>query len=418
MRKFQLTVFCLLLWSLSTTAQIDYSTPEDHQLMFNDLYHTKDYEEAILNLDWLFNQSVDLEEKYYAKGSKMYDALIKEENDPAKQLNLKNRAIDLIERRMAKFDPQPVTINQYLTASYRYWIKSPEKYETLYPLFQRYVDHHLDEISQFNLLGYFDVLRRVERAGTPLDDDEVLEDYDRISAVFKSTSDDKGYMGKIDKMLGEIVTLDCEKLNHIYAEKIVDDLAKVSKAKQYLNLALGQNCRESALRRKAIDIVLKYEPNYSLTMYAAKKALRDNRLEDAEKYLGMALGLTDEKAQESDVYMQLANTMALKNQKAAARKYAQKAINSNQRKEAYSLIGNLYLSSFSECVGEKDIIERRAIFIAAYDQFKKAEDQKNMTLAMANFPSMEEIHMNSYTLGQKMTVSCWFTEEVALMKRE
>ena len=246
-----------------------------------------------------------------------------------------------------------------------------------------------------------------------IDEALVMKNYERISETIRAIGDDKGYLTRIDQLISEVIPFDCETTTSNFAQ----NSENLAYAKRLLNLSINGSCEESTAFNQALDLVLAHEPTFKLAMYASKKAMISRQLNQTEKYLGIALGQSETKNQESEVYLQLAKTMTLKKQKKEAHNYARQAISKNNSKEAYQLIGNLYMSSFTECVGEKDIVERRSVFIAAYDQFKLANDEKNMALAAAQFPSMEEIHFNNYELGQDLIVSCWFNEKVVLDKR-
>ena len=264
------------------------------------------------------------------------------------------------------------------------------------------------------MLAYFDVMRRAKRYKQPIDEAVILSNYDQISKAITEEGDSKGYLEKIEQMLQQSVDLNCDKIEEIYGSKV----EALTDAKRYLNMIFKMDCEVNDKAKQALATVLDGEPDYKLAMYAAKKSIIDQKLTDAQKYLAIALAEASTSEEEGDAYLELAKTMTLDKNKQEAHRYAKKAIAKNNNREAYKLIGNLYMSSFSECVGEKDIVARRAVFIAAYDKFKLANDSKNMALAAAQFPTMEEIHFNNYELGQSMIVDCWFKEEVVIAKRE
>jgi tetratricopeptide (TPR) repeat protein len=226
-----------------------------------------------------------------------------------------------------------------------------------------------------------------------------------------------GYDSKIESFLVDIVVLNCASIEDVFGSKLEDNLEQVGIAKMLVNLSLKNGCTDSEAFKTAIGYVATYAPTTNVLIYMAKKAMGANKLSEAEMNFGKALSLNENNEVKSNIYYNLAKIYTLKNQKSKAQEFAYKSINTNKNKEAYSLIGSLYLSSFNECVGENDIIVRRSVFIAAYDMFKKAGDEENMAIAKENFPSAEEIFMNGYTLGQELKVECWFNETVSIQKR-
>lgn len=413
MNKCIATLAVTLFFSTVSYSQGHQPTLEDCQLMFQDYYYLKDWKKAQTNLEFILANSPKPEEKYFIKGVKVYEYLMKETDDKALDKEYQQKALNLYQQRFAVYGKDDQIQNQFLSSIYRYWISQPAKYDSLSSLFQANFDANLATVSQSNMLAYFDVMRRAKKYNQPFDEALVLNNYDNIAKAISAQGDEKGYMEKIDQMLLESVDLNCDKVEEIYGQK-VDEL---DNAKRYLNMVFKMDCEVDNKAQQALDVVLNNEPDYKLAMYAAKKSIIDKRLSDAQKYLGIALQEAQNTGEESEVYLELAKTMTLSQRKQEAYKYAKQAIAKSNSKEAYKLIGNLYMSSFSECVGDKDIVARRAVFIAAYDKFKMANDEKNMAIAEAQFPTMEEIHFNSYELGQSLIVDCWFKEEVAIARR-
>lgn len=413
MKKSIATLSLTLLTVCLALAQGHQPTLEDCKLMFQDYYYLKDWEKARKNLEFILENSPEEDEKYYVKGIKVYEYLMKDTEDEEIIKSYQDRAIQLYRQRFDIYGQDEQVQNQYLSSIYRYWIKTPAKYDSLSSLFQARFDENISAVSSSNFLAYFDVMRRTKAYKMPLDETLVLNNYDNILPVINERGDEKGYMEKIEQLLFDIVPMNCEKIESIYGK----DLSELASAKRYLNMIIKKDCQINEKGKEAIAQIIDEEPSYKLAMYAARRSIIDNRLSDAQKYLAVALAEASNSEEEGDAYLELAKTMTLDKNKLEAHKFAKKAIAKNNNKEAYKLIGNLYMSSFSECVGDKDIVARRAVFIAAYDKFKKANDTKNMALAAAQFPTMEEIHFNNYELGQSMIVDCWFKEEVVIAKR-
>jgi len=390
----------------------------DHKLMFNDLYGIKEYQDALIELKWLSANAPDMDENVHIKGVRTIDNLLKKVDSPEEKIELQEFSLALYRQRLLYFGENPKVKNLQLTATYRYFANNKEKYHPLLSLFESSISEQLEIVSNANFLAYFDILRRAKKYKLAINEELVIKNYSQISELMSSRGKKDGYDRKIDTFLAEVVTLNCDRIEQIFGLKLEDNIESVGSAKMLVNLGLKKNCTDSELFHKALGIVAKYEPTTSILIYKAKKAMKKNQLTDAEMYFGKALAINEKVDTESEIYLNLAKIYTLKNQKSKACEFAFKAIKTNDNKGAYSLIGNLYMSSFNECVGENDLIERRAVFIAAYDMFSQAKDTKNMALAKSQFPSMEEIHMNSYKIGQEVSVNCWFQKTVSIDKRE
>ncbi|MEP2023030.1 hypothetical protein, partial [Reichenbachiella sp.] len=346
MKKLISTLSVMLCIVNASIGQTHQPTLEDRKLMFQDYYYLKDWEKAQTNLEVIIKNIPEEDEKYYVKGVKVYEYLMKETEDTEMDRIYQQKALDLYQMRFSIFGQNDQVQNQFLSSIYRYWISQPAKYDSLASLFQVRFDDNMTSVSQSNMLAYFDVMRRAKKYKQPFDEAQVLSNYDLISKQINQQGDEKGYMDKIDQMLLQSVDLDCGKVEEIYGQ----DLSELDDAKRYLSMVFKMDCGVNDKAQQAIAVVLAQEPEYKLAMYAAKKSIIDKRLGDAQRYLGIALLQAQNGSEESDVYLELAKTMTLNQKKQEACKYAKQAIAKNNNKEAYKLIGNLYMSSFNECV--------------------------------------------------------------------
>ncbi len=409
-------VFTIMITNLS--AQVEESDIFDHKLMFNDLYGIKEYKDALPHLKWLSKNAPEVDENVQLRGVRAVDAVLKNTSSEEEKIKLQEFSLNLYAQRIQYFGSSPTVKSLQLTAAYRYYAKNPNKYDELMSLYETSISEDLDLMSNANFLSYFDILRRAKKYKLDIDEELVLANYAQISELMDKRAKKDGYIAKIESFLTQIVALDCERIEQVFGSKIKDDEAAVSNAKMLVNLSLKNDCTDSEIFNEALGYVAKYDPTTSVLMYLAKKSMKKNELSSAEMYFGKALAVNEDSDTESDIYFNLAKIFTLKKQKTKASEYALKAIKENNSKEAYALIGNLYMSSFSECVGDKDMVKRRSVFIAAYNMFEKANDKVNMELAKAQFPSMDEIFLNNYKLGEVMQVDCWFHETVTLQKRE
>lgn len=411
--------FAALSVAFLTQAQTEVEI-KNRQTLFYDECSFGDYGTALPHLDWLISNAPEASENIYKKGATILDKLIKAEEDPGKKAELQEKALNLYRTRFDVFGPNYRVKNTELTKAYQYWNKKPAKYDELLSLFQTTTDLYGPHITSANLLAYMDVVRRVKKHKKTLSDTQVLEEYDKISTLVSQrpdTEDKDEYQERISQILAQTIDLSCDKLDQLLGSKLVDDINAVSSAKLFISLSKKADCQGSENFERALSYVLKYEPTAPIALFKAKTLLKAEQLTEAEQYFGLALTLTEEDVLKSDIYLNLAKIYTLKQNKPKAQDFAHKAIAVNGNKKAYALIGNLYMSSFSECTENKDIVQKRAVFIAAHKMFEKADDQENMALARAQFPSADEIHFNNYVPGQKLEVDCWFKTVVTLDKR-
>ena len=167
-------------------------------------------------------------------------------------------------------------------------------------------------------------------------------------------------------------------------------------------------------------MILKQEPTISAYKEKGNVLANLKRYSEAiEDYKKAAeLAETDgEKETEADLYLKIAKLYSSLGQKSSARSYARKSIalgfNSS---EAHTFIGDLYMYSSDDCKSD-DVLQYRSIYIAAYEEYKRAGNSAKMESAHQNFPSMEEIFVRNKKVGESINTGCWIGETVTLQKR-
>jgi hypothetical protein len=83
----------------------------------------------------------------------------------------------------------------------------------------------------------------------------------------------------------------------------------------------------------------------------------------------------------------------------------------------YTLIGDMYFTSFDECKKGESRVEDRSLFYAAYEKYALAKDREKMSLAEQQFPTMEEIHTENFKEGDTVNTNCWMGEPVKIRRR-
>jgi tetratricopeptide (TPR) repeat protein len=141
--------------------------------------------------------------------------------------------------------------------------------------------------------------------------------------------------------------------------------------------------------------------------------------EEALKFFQSALDMTEMDEEKYETYINIAIAESKLGNKNKARGIARKALSIKPNdSKAFNIIGNLYYSSFEECKGGESKVLDRAIFIAAYEAYKKAGNTEQMSSTKEQFPSIEEIFNEGYEEGTEVRIGCWVNETVALQRRD
>ena len=340
MYKNSILLACIFMIQHFTFAQVTEEDIRDRQILFYDECSFTDYETALPHLKWLLVNAPSSSENIYLKGATVLDIMIKSEQNPDRKLELQKLAISLYQQRFEVFGSNYNVKNTELTKAYQYWNKTKGQFPELMDLFKDNLELYGTYVSNANLLAYMDIVRRVKKYTNLINDQVVLEEYNRITEIIESgdvTRDKDQVLIKIDEIFVNTFPMNCDYLQEALGPNLKDDLNQVGTAKLFAKLAVKARCTDSETFDMAINQVLKYDPTPAIAMYQAKRFLANNKLEDSERLLGLALTLTEDQEVISDIYLNLAKIYTIKEDKINAKKYAFESIQINGNKKAYAL---------------------------------------------------------------------------------
>ncbi|MEO9475530.1 MAG: hypothetical protein ABJG41_08345 [Cyclobacteriaceae bacterium] len=397
---------------------------KEKNALYTDMLKSKNYEEAAKNLEWLLKNTPDLNKSIYINGASIYEGLAGKETDAALQVANYEKALSMYDARIKYFGEEAEVMNRKALASYKYYKKVQSKYPELMDTFTKAFELNGNKIYSSNLTAYMDVVRRYKLTKGDITDEEVFEIYSKVTDVLdyqKANGGDLDRLNKVseyvDKLLTSTVKVDCDFVEEKLGPKF-KETGDVNLAKKIFGLMLQQKCTDSPLALDAAIAVNEEDPNYAICKFIAQKSAVDGDLAKAEEYYDKAVSLTDENEKKADIYLSLAKIYSSKGDKATARSNARRALSFEpSNDDAYKLIGDLYMNSFTDCKGGESKVLDRSVFIAAYDMYQKSGDSAAMSRAKEQFPSIEEIFNENYKEGDVVQVGCWINTSVKLERR-
>ena len=293
-----------------------------------------------------------------------------------------------------------------------------ETYERAYELMG-------NEIGTNNLVAYMDVVRRYKLSGGELTDDEILDRYSTVMGIIDYKSENENNPAKyekirnfVDKMLTSMVKVDCAFIVDKLGPKLQENKSDLALAKKIIGLSLNAGCTDSDTFLEAALVLQENEPTYGTAKIIATKYAAAGDQAASEEYFNKALELADSNEKQGEIHYSMGIQSMQKGRKASARTSLLKAVNADPSlTKCYKLIGDMYMTSFQECAKGESKVEDRAIFIAAYDMYRRSGDQKAMANAKEQFPSIEDIFTENYNEGDAFKVGCWINEAVTLQRR-
>ena len=427
--KLLLTLIIILSTSASLMAQWNWGEDEakakEMNARYTDAMKQGNFAEAVEPLEWLYENTPDLNPSIYINGAKIYKALVDAETDKGKKTAYQEKTLQSYDDRIKYFKGEANVLNRKAYVAYKYLKNDKEKQQELFELFRKVYDLNGEKVSMSNHVAFMDVVKRYKAAGGEIADDEIIEIYDEISGIIAKQKEkgkkvatlDKN-QEVLDKLLSSMVALDCDFIENKLGSSFRGDGENLQMAKKIIKLSLTYKCTEQPVFLEAAFLLQSKEPTFGIAKLIAIKADKAGETEKAEKYYLEAIELTEENVKKAEIYYGLANHYRGRGLKSKSRQYALKAVATDpSKKEAYKVIGDLYMTSFGDCNEGVSKVQDRAVYIAAYKMYQKAGNNQGMNAARAQFPSMEEIFELGLEEGQDITVGCWINESVKIQRR-
>jgi len=400
----------------------DKATAEEKNVLYTDAYKTGNFEGALEPLSWLHQNAPDLNPSIYINGAKIYEGLASKAQDAASKESYQDKALAMYDLRIKYFNQEANVLNRKASTAYKFFRGNQQKYPELLELFDKALNLNGSKFFDGSTVAYMDIIRRHQKNGGNLTDEDILDRYDRISGALANKKGEKyeSLQGQIDGMLSEVVTVDCNFVETNLGPKFNAEPSNTKMAKKIIQLSLSGKCTDSDLFMSAAKSVFEAEPDFGMAKVIGLKCKGNGDNTCASQYLNRALDLTEDNTKKGEIYLALGGLEAERGGKSKARDYFRRAVSVDPSLagKAYTSIGNLYFSSYNSCKAGKSKVDDRGCYLAAYEMFKRAGNTSAMKRAKDQFPSKEEIFLEGKSTGGNLTVGCWIGESVTLLTRD
>jgi len=404
----------------------DKQTAEEKNVIYTDMMKLGNYKEAVPALSWLLINAPDLNESIYINGAKIFENLVESEKDETKKKDYQDSTILMYDLRIKYFNDEAAVLNRKAFTAYKFYKDDKEKYQELFELYQRTFELNKNKVWDQNLLSYMDIIRRYKLSGGNLSDEEVLDIYDEIVNIIQFKITQKKNVDRlevindnVDKLLAATVKVDCDFIQNTLGPKLKADPNDLGLAKNIFKLAMAGKCLDAPIFLDAVKVMFEQEPNFGLAKLIGDRSYISGQYAIALQYYGEAVKLTEDNIKIAEIYLKQADIKSRQSKKSQARDFAKMALTADPSlKEAWTLIGNLYYTSYNACKKSQNVVEDRAVFFAAFEMYRNAGNREAMNSAKAQFPTMEEIFTYNMEVGQPIKVGCWINEVVTIQKRD
>jgi len=433
------TAFWSVLFLLITTSGLkaqnfnwpeDKSTAQTNYVLYTDAKKQKNYEGAVEPLTWLHENAPDLNPAIYVDGATIYEELAEKESDAAKKEEYIGKALEMFDLRLQYFDGEDAAdvANRKANTAFKLLYKKPSEYGKLMELFSGAMEKSDDVLVYYNIVPFMSVLKNQYEKGE-INDEQLLDYYDRLGLMIeKQVAAGGKNAGKyaqagenIDSIFAGFFTMSCDQIQQKLMPKLEQNPSDVDLAKRVISLSLASSCTDQDFFMKAAETLFDNgEEDPGLAKALGTRAMVAENYDKAKEWFEKAIEISSNDEQKADITMDLGSIALKEGQKSTARKYFLQAANldSELSGKVYSNIGTLYMQSYEQCKGGEDVVEDRAVFIAAYEMYRKAGNNKLMANAKEQFPSKEEVFTYNKEVGDQLQVGCWVGETVTIRTRD
>lgn len=392
-----------------------------------DAVNNDQFEEAIDPLNWILENAPNLHADVYVKAVKLYDGLAKKAKEDGRDSEIKvnhDKIAEMYQMRIKNGLAEDMNdiYRRFGRDAYFYWKDDSSKIDTLYTHYKKTYEMDKDNFPRSQVIYYADATGKFyAKQGMTLEQMsatyEDLKKYvaGRLAKEETQEEKDKWKTYVLDKIIDfelKYFPMDCNRIASFYGEKLKanpNDTVLVQKI-----LIMMSDCQKEPLFLEAMQAFYKLKPTNAIASNIGQLHMQNGDTDQALTWIEKSLvgASEEEKEKAANTVYKISVTAYQNGDYTKARSLAYKAAgmgNATVAANAYTFIGDMYMKTYKQCMQGDDIVQKRAIFLAAYDMYAKGGDAGKMAQAKGQFPTKEDVfEFSKYKIGTTvLNVGCW-----------
>jgi len=412
----------------------DKTKAEEQLAIYGDALKQQNYRGAVPGIQWFLKNAPNWNTKLYIDGTEVYNKLATVEKDPAKKQVLVDSLMWLYDERIKQCGDEVNVLNRKASYAAVYNGQNKDKAAEVLALFDKVIDMSGVNVSDNVLDLYFKMVYANFALLKNLNDDQVIEKYEKVQGAIDKKIADYSAKGKtaeaeklkaakagVDDLLPKMVTVDCAFVKKNMEPKFKANPNDLALAKKIFGFMIVGKCTDDPLWVEAGEVVHKLNPekDYGIAKNLALKYLSTGNTDKGQAYAKEAVDLAKSPSDKAEALIIVGSIQAKANNNTTAREtFKQAAAADPASKEAWEKIGDLYANSSGDCRKLESQAQDRLIYIAAYEYYAKAGNNQKMAQVKAQFPSKEDIFLLNWKAGESKATGCWVGETVTLKTRD
>jgi uncharacterized protein YktA (UPF0223 family) len=398
---------------------------------FNDYVTTKDYDNALKQLNILLVKAPKATVNLYIRGAMIYKNKIQRATSVDQKGAYVDSLMHLYELRCVNFPDYKSKDGRDMGAGYTSQIMATEyaKFKAADSEGVRKYYLNAMEMNNYDVpssfaLNFFNELVE-DYKNDEIEADMILGEYAKIENIVKSAPQDE--KESFEALFASSGAANCDNLEAMYKDKFAanpNDAELVAKAYGLMSRAGCTSDLYIAIAEKNYELA----PSADIAIRLASIFENRKEYDRALKYLNASLATEENPEAKANLYVRVAASELGANRASGAGQAAREAIALNSENGyAYLMLAQAYVISASSCQGiagqaiywvVTDVLSKaRALF--ADDAAQIANIDSQIASYRAHFPSNEECFFNGLSEGQSYTVKCgWVNVNTVVRPRK
>jgi tetratricopeptide (TPR) repeat protein len=390
---------------------------------YTDYMKSDQFIEATKPLHWLLVNVPELNESIYINGVNIYKGAADATADADRKLVYQDSVMAIYEKRGQIYNNAEKWIENKAYFGYLFFKGDKTRIPKVVADFEKAIELN-GNINYQLVAAYFDLIYRNNAFNKAYTGEQVLAKYEMANGLLnKSEAEGKDVSSSrslLEQVLINMELINCDFIEKNMGPKLKADPTNLEIAQQIFKYSVQYKCYSSNSFLAALELIDSNNPTFATSQVRAMRYMAAGDFAKAQPVLEKALTLAENNKQKGEIQMELAKIHAQAGRKSAARNAAKEAasMDSELTSSAYSLIGDLYMSSFNDCKGGESRAKDYSVFIAAYNAYQRAGNSQGMGSARSRFPSKEELFTEGLQVGSSISTGCWVGETVSLATRD
>ena len=442
MKSIRILLSAACVWAVAVSWAQDFSdpkyakwgaTPEERkENMMNSSFlkeevANRNYNQAAAYFQSLVAKCPTATENIYVHGTTLYKNKINRAKTPDEKRMFIDSLMTVYDLRLQHFGNHATRGMAYILdrKAREVVIYLPQERETVRATFRAAIEAGGNATKPDLLVAYFANLCDDYKNTDDVLADEVIAEYDRLSAIFAENPAAADEKSQLDAAFGLSGAASCENLEKLFSTRLAAAPDDIDLLAQAVSLMSRAKC-DSEFYFNTAEKYYTLKPSSETAMFLAQAFQNKGDYAKASKYLNEALATETDSAEREKLLVRIALVDMASNNMSGAAAAARQARDLNPEDGVpYFILAQCYAASAVAC---KDFAGQ-SIYWVAYDTMARAVEllqndadylpraKQQLASYRSYFPTNEELFFNEVKEGSRYTISCGLASGIATTVR-